>query len=356
MRIVKRILCGILIFGLMIVSVFLIGRYGWKLRGFEACQRAGITELSVKEGEVHITGFYPGSFPEGFLGYYAEEKDGILYVGYRFSAIFGIFETGDFDITIPTQGEIRQIYTKSGMNEELIWSAEGKRPWTEEYGVFVRLDSKDVYLIDISFENQNDVMQAADSFVFESGEFFYADTGIEQIAKEKNAPVDFTVQVKTTKGEIFATGDFTYDNADTQIFLCVTEDGRIVEQTGSEPDLDDTVPVTVEGLTGPWNLAEKENDDAVVNEMFPGAMEFGSSMEITSDGRISWYIGADGGSGIYSLSRNVLHAEMTNDFDNTAMTVEFTAEKKDGQLLLVMDYKNMYLYWSQGEGETGKGE
>lgn len=38
-----------------------------------------------------------------------------------------------------------------------------------------------------------------------------------------------------------------------------------------------------------------KNDDAAVNETFPGAMEFGNSMEITGDGKISRYIGADGG-------------------------------------------------------------
>ena len=39
-------------------------------------------------------------------------------------------------------------------------------------------------------------------------------------------------------------------------------------------------------------------------------MEFGSSMEITSDGHISCYIGADGGIGTYSLSGNILSADI----------------------------------------------
>ena len=84
-------------------------------------------------------------------------------------------------------------------------------------------------------------------------------------------------------------------------------------------------------------------------------MEFGSSMEITSDGHISWYIGAEGGTGTYSLSGDILSADMTNDFDQSSMKMEFTAEKTDDGTFLYTEYKGLLLCWSQGEGETGKG-
>lgn len=84
-------------------------------------------------------------------------------------------------------------------------------------------------------------------------------------------------------------------------------------------------------------------------------MEFGSSMEITSDGHISWYIGAEGGTGTYSLSGDILSADMTNDFDQSSMKVEFTAEKTDDGTFLYTEYKGLLLCWSQGEGEIGKG-
>ena len=84
-------------------------------------------------------------------------------------------------------------------------------------------------------------------------------------------------------------------------------------------------------------------------------MEFGNSMEITSDGHISWYIGADGGTGTYSLSGDILSADMTNDFDQSFMKMEFTAEKTDDGTFLYTEYKGLLLCWSQGEGETGKG-
>ena len=56
----------------------------------------------------------------------------------------------------------------------------------------------------------------------------------------------------------------------------------------------ESVTLTADDLVRPWHLAEDEKDNSTAIEAIPGAMEFGSSMEITSDGHISWYIGADG--------------------------------------------------------------
>lgn len=120
----KRIFVILLCIMLLLVAVFLIGRYGWKLFGFGACESAGIEQVHVAENQVHIRGFYPGSFPQGFLGYHAIQVDDTLYVGFNFSGVFGIFETGDFDITIPTEGIVTQVVVKSGEHENTIWSKE----------------------------------------------------------------------------------------------------------------------------------------------------------------------------------------------------------------------------------------
>ena len=117
----------------------------------------------------------------------------------------------------------------------------------------------------------------------------------------------------------------------------------------------ESVTLTADDLVGPWHLAEDEKDNSTAIEALPGAMEFGNSMEITSDGHISWYIGADGGTGTYSLSGDILSADMTNDFDQSSMKMEFTAEKTDDGTFLYTEYKGLLLSWSQGEGETGKG-
>ena len=120
----KRILIIPLAVVVTLTAIFLAGRYGWRLGSFRACQGAGIDSVEVTENAVHMTGFYPGSFPEGFCGYYSEEQDGKLYVGFRFSALFGFFETGDFDITIPTEGDIDEVIIKTDMVETSIWNAQ----------------------------------------------------------------------------------------------------------------------------------------------------------------------------------------------------------------------------------------
>lgn len=116
----------------------------------------------------------------------------------------------------------------------------------------------------------------------------------------------------------------------------------------TEPE---TAAVTAEELVGPWHLTMGENDEAAINEAFPGAMEFGNSMEITGDGNISWYIGAEGGSGTYTLDGDTLRGETTSDLDGSAMTLELRAERTNGELSLVMEVKNLSLRWSLGEGE-----
>ena len=155
MKTLKKALAVLLVTAVALLAVFLAGRYGWKLGGFRACQGAGITSLEVHEKSVHITGFYPGSFPEGFCGYYAKEQDGKLYVGFRFSAVFGFFEAGDFDVTIPVKGKINQVILKTNMAETSVWNAQaGFLSQSERYGVYVKLERNDVYSIAASGRGQ----------------------------------------------------------------------------------------------------------------------------------------------------------------------------------------------------------
>ena len=79
----------------------------------------------------------PGSFPEGFCGYYAQEQDGKLYVGFRFSAVFGSLVTGDFDVTIPVKGRINEVILKTGTNETSVWNAQtGLFSQSAQYGIY----------------------------------------------------------------------------------------------------------------------------------------------------------------------------------------------------------------------------
>lgn len=123
MKVIKRVIIGLLATAGLLAAIFLTGRYGWKLLGFRACEGAGIERIEVRETEVEIKGFYPGSFPEGFCGYYAKEQDGRLYVGFHFSAVFGLWETGDFAVTIPVNGPIETVILKTRTGESQIWPA-----------------------------------------------------------------------------------------------------------------------------------------------------------------------------------------------------------------------------------------
>lgn len=124
MKIFRKARMILLTTAVLLIIVFAAGRYGWKLLGFSACQGAGIESVEVSENTVKIKGFYPGLFPEGFRGYYAEEQDGTLYVGFRFSTVFDFFETGDFEVAIPAKGEIHRVIRKTKTSETTIWTAE----------------------------------------------------------------------------------------------------------------------------------------------------------------------------------------------------------------------------------------
>lgn len=174
MKALKRVLTVLLMIAVILTAIFLAGRYGWKLGGFSACENAGITSVEVGETAVHITGFYPGSFPEGFCGYYAREQNGTLYVGFQFSAVFGCFETGNFDIIIPVKGEIKEVIVKTHMNENPVWNAQaGFLPQSEQYGVYVKLERSDVFSLSMSCEYFSGGMDNADLTAIECGEYIF---------------------------------------------------------------------------------------------------------------------------------------------------------------------------------------
>ena len=65
----------------------------------------------------------------------------------------GLFETGDFDITVPVKGDIRRVVMKSSQAETELWNRDaGFVLQSEQYGVFVRLEQNDVYAVTMSYE------------------------------------------------------------------------------------------------------------------------------------------------------------------------------------------------------------
>ena len=235
MKALKKILTVLLVIAVILTAIFLAGRYGWKLGGFRACQGAGITSVEVNKQAAHITGFYPGSFPEGFCGYYAKEQDSKLYVGFRFSAVFGLFETGNFDVTIPVKSEIDEVILKTSMNETSVWNAQtGFIPQSERYGVYVKLERNDVYSVSMSYEGFSGGVSHTDYTAMDSGKYCFMDNDIMIASKEADASVPFIITVKDTAGTEVASGEFSFDASMEKMYLNVTADNKIVEDKDYE--------------------------------------------------------------------------------------------------------------------------
>lgn len=102
-------------------------------------------------------------------------------------------------------------------------------------------------------------------------------------------------------------------------------------------------------LTGPWHLDSKKNDLNAFQDIFPCYAEFGASMEIKSNGQISWYIGAEGGHGTYTMDGDTLTAELISDVDQKPMTVVFRVTVENENALLTMDYNGTPVCWEYGD-------
>ena len=242
MKIFKKIIAGLLGLFLLLAVIFFAGRYGWKVMGFRACQGAGIESVTVGENTVEIKGFYPGSFPEGFCGYYAEEQDGTLYVGFRFSAVFGFFETGDFDVTIPVRSEIQEVILKTKAMETSIWTAEsGPVSENEKYGVYVKLERSDTDSAFLRYNGLSKVWQNADGSLPESGEWLFTGEEIAQLSRDENRSVLFTVGAQAADGTLLAENAFLYDIAQERLYVTVSEDG-VTCSTSDAVDAPSDVP------------------------------------------------------------------------------------------------------------------
>lgn len=134
------------------------------------------------------------------------------------------------------------------------------------------------------------------------------------------------------------TSEETYFLVSEDESLCFVETKRQAEsQTAESID-----------LVGPWHLDETKNDltSTEMMDVFPGFAEWGAGMEIRSNGQMSWYIGAVGGSGTYSIEENTLHAELIDAMEQTEMSMDFLVT---GNNELKMTYADMQFIWVYGD-------
>lgn len=104
-------------------------------------------------------------------------------------------------------------------------------------------------------------------------------------------------------------------------------------------------------LVGPWHLDQEKNDIIAIEsawETFPGYGEWGASMEIRSNGQMSWYIGAVGGSGTYTVEDDVLHAQLTDSMEQKEVSMDFLIVGEDA---IKMTYADTEIIWVYGDQE-----
>ena len=135
-------------------------------------------------------------------------------------------------------------------------------------------------------------------------------------------------------------------NGEDAAALTLSTEERDVEIFAPAPDL------SAESLVGPWHLAD-DTDLETLSEVFPGTAEFGSGMEIRSDGRISWYIGTNGAMGTCVIEGNALTADVTGELDGAEYRI--TLRQPEPETLL-MTFKNTELVWTYGDGGSLRGE
>ena len=129
-------------------------------------------------------------------------------------------------------------------------------------------------------------------------------------------------------------------------------DSSVHSGDAAEPS-EEPVQQSIE-LVGPWHLDNEKNDLAAFADsldLFPGYGEWGASMEIRSDGQMSWYIGAEGWHGTYTVEDGAIHAQLTSDLEQSTQRWEFRITSENSAAELEMDYQGMTIYWAYGDRE-----
>lgn len=169
----KKFIKVIMIIVAVLFIIFLLGRFGWKIGGFDACQNAGI----------------------------------------------------------PVKDEIDEVIMKTRMGERTVWNAyTGFISQSEPYGVFVKLEPSDAWSVSMRYEGLNNKMINTYYTACESGDHLFMNNDIIYVAKETEAPVPFTLTVYAEDDTVVAYGEFDFDVEKEKMYLTVTEDGRIVEE------------------------------------------------------------------------------------------------------------------------------
>ncbi|WP_418231697.1 hypothetical protein, partial [Butyricicoccus sp.] len=115
-------------------------------------------------------------------------------MGFNFSAVFGFFETGDFEVSIPTKNEICEVVLKTELSKRTIWTAEtnaasgsilSEADATAElngFGVYIKLERGDASSIALHGGSFTKVCQNADGSLLRAGKWIFTGNDIAQLS------------------------------------------------------------------------------------------------------------------------------------------------------------------------------
>lgn len=123
-----------------------------------------------------------------------------------------------------------------------------------------------------------------------------------------------------------------------------------MEKSDTDTESEEARQESIE-LVGLWHLDSGKNDLAALSDRFPGYAEWGASMELRSDGQMSWYIGAESWHGTYAADGETLHAELDSELEERTLPLDFHIAIENEAAILETDYEGMPLYWAYGAQE-----
>ncbi len=220
-RVALLVLDGLMILAIL-AAVFVVGRIGWRLIGFAACD----TDVTVDRAEI-VNGhaIIEGWVDSGrFLGETTQEKNGFLYVGIKSGKWLGVLP-GDptaFSLSIPVSDETLQIWLKAGGSERLLYQHQSYL--AEDQGVFLRIEDGGIGWLELAYADEAMEMNAAD---MTPGVFTKWHSDLAETAAREGRDMAFTVNVFNTSGDQIWSEDCIFGANCGRMELTVRPDGTI---------------------------------------------------------------------------------------------------------------------------------
>ena len=131
------------------LAIFLTARYGWKIFGFDMCERPNnliIKTVYVTDEKIHIVGHTTNS-STAYVGHTYEIKDNVLYLGIKQNLLFGFNNrNGGYSFAIEDEFKnIESIQLVNKKEEKCIWSAENDKKYMEKINKVRLYETVSVY-------------------------------------------------------------------------------------------------------------------------------------------------------------------------------------------------------------------